>query len=392
MKFIKKTFLMILFTMLLFFSFCFKTEAKEVNVYVFYGKTCPHCEEALKYLNGVKEEYDLNIIKYEVWFDTENRQKMDVVSDYLDVNVTGVPFVIIDNTPIIGYSDSVTDKTYKYHINLASKQTFVDKVGIKLGVVEGDFSKQDLADTISDEYTMNFLMFKDINLKELNPFLTSLILGLKSSFSSCALLVLLILIFSLIGLKDKKKIIIIGIMYFAALSISYLTFTMLSIDSSKFLNFINVLIPIIAFLTIILGALKLNSFLNTFGNLKNEKKNKIKIMIRKNSLVFMIIGTIILGLFASFTNFTFQTKFLNLFSELISGYDFNYAGYLLCVLIYVISFMFFSLVIFAITSILIIKLSKTKKYDKYSKLVSGILMMLFGILLLLNPEIFMHNL
>lgn len=389
MKFIKKIFLMILFTTLLFFSFCFKTEAKEVNVYVFYGKTCPHCEEALKYLNSVKEEYDLNIFKYEVWFDTENRQKMDTVSDYLDINVTGVPFVIIDNTPILGYSDRVTDKTYKYHINLASRQNFVDKVGIKLGVVEGDLSKQDLTDTLSDEYTISFLMFKDINLKELNPFLTSLILGLKSGFSLCTLLVLLILIFSLIGLKDKKKIIIVGVMYFGALAISYLIFTMLSIDSSKFFNFINVLISIIAFLTIILGALKLNSFLD---DSKKKSENKIKIMIHKNLLVFMIIGTIILGLFASFSNLTLNTRFLNLFTELISGYGLNNVGYLLCVLIYVIFLMFFSLVIFAITSILIIKLSKTKKYDKYSKLVSGILMMLYGILLLLKPEIFMYNL
>lgn len=389
MKFIKKIFLMILFTTLLFFSFCFKTEAKEVNVYVFYGKTCPHCEEALKYLNSVKEEYDLNIFKYEVWFDTENRQKMDIVSDYLDINVTGVPFVIIDNTPILGYSDRVTDKTYKYHINLASRQNFVDKVGIKLGVVEGDLSKQDLADTLNDEYTISFLMFKDINLKELNPFLTSLILGLKSGFSLCTLLVLLILIFSLIGLKDKKKIIIVGVMYFGALAISYLIFTMLSIDSSKFFNFINVLISIIAFLTIILGALKLNSFLD---DSKKKSENKIKIMIHKNLLVFMIIGTIILGLFASFSNLTLNTRFLNLFTELISGYGLNNVGYLLCVLIYVIFLMFFSLVIFAITSILIIKLSKTEKYDKYSKLVSGILMMLYGILLLLKPEIFMYNL
>lgn len=392
MNCIKKIFFTLLFTTLLFFSFSFKIEAKEVNVYVFYGKTCPHCEEALKYLNSVKEEYDLNIIKYEVWFDTENRQKMDVVSDYLDVNVTGVPFVIIDNTPIIGYSDSVTDKTYKYHINLASKQTFVDKVGIKLGVVEGDLSKDDLENTINDEYTINFLMFRDINLKEINPFLTSLLLGLKSGFSLYIALILLTLILTLIGLKDKKKLIIVGIIYFAFLGISSFVFTILSIDFSKFLNFINILSSIIAFSIIIIGALRLNSFVNILNNTQTQKQNKIKNIIHKNTFIFMAIVTIILSIYTVLTSFAFQTGSLNLFNELILGYDFNNSGYFLCTLIYIISFILFNLFIFAIASILIIKLSKLKYYDKYSKLISGILMMLLGILLLLKPEIFMLNL
>ena len=91
----KKIFTYLIFVLLSFFSFVTIVNAKKVNVYMFYGKTCPHCEEAMKYLNEIKDKYDLNLITYEVWYSDENKALMNEISDYLDINVTGVPFVII---------------------------------------------------------------------------------------------------------------------------------------------------------------------------------------------------------------------------------------------------------------------------------------------------------
>ena len=52
-----------------------KVSAKEpVNVYLFYGDGCPHCENAMKFFSSIEEEYGdkFNLIKYETWNDRRN--------------------------------------------------------------------------------------------------------------------------------------------------------------------------------------------------------------------------------------------------------------------------------------------------------------------------------
>ena len=58
MKKLKNIFIGIIFSFIVFFLFSSHALAKTVNVYVFHGKTCPHCEEALSYLNSVKDKYE----------------------------------------------------------------------------------------------------------------------------------------------------------------------------------------------------------------------------------------------------------------------------------------------------------------------------------------------
>ena len=108
---LKKILISCLFAFMVFLLFNVRVLAKEVNVYMFYGKTCPHCEDAYEYLKSVENKYDLNIYRYEVWYDEENQELMNDVAKYLDVNVSGVPFTIIDNTAIFGYAKGVTDET-----------------------------------------------------------------------------------------------------------------------------------------------------------------------------------------------------------------------------------------------------------------------------------------
>ena len=139
---LKKIVIYIIFIFSAFFFSNVTVFAKEVNVYMFYGKTCPHCEEALKYLNSIKDEHDLKIHKYEVWYNDDNKKLMKEIGDYLDINVSGIPFTIINNTGIIGYSSETTSETYLYHINKAKEDDFVDNVGIKLGAVKGEIKKQ----------------------------------------------------------------------------------------------------------------------------------------------------------------------------------------------------------------------------------------------------------
>ena len=377
---LRKILLSFVFILISFFISSDYIKAKEVNIYVFHGETCPHCNEAIEYLESIKDKYDLNIIKYEVWYNEENKEIMMDIADYLDFNVRGVPFVIIDNTPITGYSSKVTDETYKYHIKLASKKSFVDKVGIKLGVVDEVLPKDE--NNFSEESKIDFLMFKNIDLKEISPFISSLLLGLKDGFNVCSLCILFILVFAIMSLKDKRKACILGSIYIVLFGIVYLGFVLSSLDFTKLINLTTALKVIISFSLVLICAVKLFAFTYYLVNEKDEKTNKIKVYLKNKSFVFMIMGTIILSIFSVLIGFTCDAGLYQVFISLIK--DLNGISYIICILIYIISFILFSLIVYIVLLVIITRLWKIKSYDKYSKLISGLILFIIGILLLVK--------
>ena len=392
MKLVKKILLTVLFV-ISFLSFSSNVSAKSVNVYMFYGKTCPHCEEATEYLNSIKDKYDLNIIRYEVWYDENNRNVMNEVADYLDVNPTGVPFVVIDNTPIFGYSSKVTDETYLYHIKLASKENFVDEVGIKLGLVEKNTNntKENTKENNSN-YVVNVPILKEVNFKNKSMLLSSVLLAIIDGFNLCVIWILLYLIGILMGIKDSKKIYILELTFIIFSSIIYLIFMMFNISSIKLIDFISIIKVVLALTSIIVGALKLNTFANLINEEEVKKENKvikkIKDIINKNKFILLIIGIILLSIPLTLIRIFYFNEVPSLFTNLLALNNLTGFSYYLYIIIYIIVFMIINLIIISILNILT-KLFKNN--IKYNYLLSGIILLILAMLLLINPQWLMFD-
>ena len=95
--------------------FPFVASAKEkINVYIFRGEGCPHCEEALEFFDTLEadEEYSklYELKTYEVWYDEENSKLMQDVADALGEEVGGVPFIVIGTKTFAGYASSMDNQ------------------------------------------------------------------------------------------------------------------------------------------------------------------------------------------------------------------------------------------------------------------------------------------
>lgn len=88
---------------------------EKINIYLFYGEGCPHCEELKNYLNSLdnKEKSYFNIYTFEVWNNSTNQQFMKESAKSLNKEVSGVPFLIIGNKTFEGYSESMNIKIKK---------------------------------------------------------------------------------------------------------------------------------------------------------------------------------------------------------------------------------------------------------------------------------------
>lgn len=86
----------------------------KVNIYLFYGKGCPHCEALFTYFEGIKSKYSkyYNLYAFEVWYNEDNGKTMDYFLEKFDKKVSSrsVPFLIIGDEAFEGYSSSMNQK------------------------------------------------------------------------------------------------------------------------------------------------------------------------------------------------------------------------------------------------------------------------------------------
>lgn len=125
---------------------CFAAD-KKINVYLFRGEGCPHCEEAIEWFNDTlskDEEYSkyYKLVEFEVWYDEDNSKLMSEVAEELGTQASGVPFIVIGDKYFSGFSSTSSpdelkeaiknayeNKDYEDVVSAVKKGTSVKKDG-----------------------------------------------------------------------------------------------------------------------------------------------------------------------------------------------------------------------------------------------------------------------
>lgn len=355
-----------------FFLFMFKINAKTANVYVFYGKTCPHCHEAMEYLDSIKNKYDINIIKYEVWFNEDNNNLMKKVSSSLDVSVSGVPFVVIDDTPITGYISGNTDQSYIYHIKNANDEKFEDKTGQLIGVVKATKQKE-----IKDNNTSIF--GKKINVKKTNKLLSAIMLGIKDGINLSLLWPILVITSILTNLRDKKKILMVGLISVFISVSAYLIYIISGTSFDNIISYVSKIRLVLSIMLMIIGIVGLVTVLKTIDKDKIEefKQDNMKMLLSTSLSVLVMLSAVLFGLL----NQGGTPTFLLVFSK---------TSVLMMIIYYLIILLINSL-IFMVIYIIMDKLKLYNKYNKWSLLIASIIILLLAVILGTNPTYLVFN-
>lgn len=85
-------------------------QSKKINIYVFWGNGCPHCEELFEFLESIKSEYGkyFNVYGFEIWHNKSNGEIMDQLKEKLGEKrgSRSVPYYIIENKSMLGFDES----------------------------------------------------------------------------------------------------------------------------------------------------------------------------------------------------------------------------------------------------------------------------------------------
>ena len=365
----------------------------KVNIYIFHNYNCPHCEEALDYFNNDFHDDKVMIYEYELLKDEHayNRNLYLKVCELLDIKRNSVPLIIIGNDYIIGFSDSKKDVINKT-VNFYKQKDYRDIVGEELGIV--DVSDKEIIHYEEKDYVIDSI-FGKINLKNLSLPLITIIMGLTDGFNPCAMWILLFLISMLFNMKDKKKMWILGLTFIATSAFVYFLFMMAWLNINNFLNSISYFRMIIAFFSLIFSGINLYSYFKEKKEdgcvvIKKEKRkfvfSNIKKIVSSKSFILSIIGIIFLAIIVNLIELLCSIGLPMMYTEILSVNNVSGNSFYRYIFLYIFFFIIDDLMVFVISMITLKSTAISSKYNKYSHLIGGIIMLIIGLLLIFKPE------
>ena len=404
MNFIKRiTFLFLL--ILLFLPLHTRASNNIVDVYLFYGRECPHCAELEKAIEEIKKDYpNLKVHKYEVWYNSENRNYMNEAASILDTKVTGVPFTVIGTRFFSGYSAVVRKGEIKHTIETYSKvATYKDPVGEMLGITKrsGTLTYEDITKINDDDpsYILELPFVGPVKAKTVSLPVISIVMGAIDGFNPCAMWVLLFLISVLLNMKDRRRMWLLGSIFIITSAVIYLFFMFTWLNVVTFIGALWWFKLLIALIALIGGILNIRSFIKSKEdgcNVVDETKrknifHKIKKFTSQKKLSLAIAGIIALAITVNFIELSCSAGLPVIFTSILAMNNLSLFEYSFYIFLYILFFLLDDLIVFIIAMISLKLTGISNKYVKYSHLIGGIIMLAIGLLMIFKPEWLMFN-
>ena len=388
-----------LFILLLLFPLVVNAKDNKVTLYLFHGDGCPHCASEIEYLNKIEKKYDnLEIVKYEVWYNKENSKFLQEVYKAYDVTRHGVPTTVIGNTIMQGYGTTTGNKIERA-IMYYSENDYVDQIK---KIKDGTFNKEEFVDhfaeneeSTDEEMTIKVPALGNVNLKKVSLTSAAVVIGLVDGFNPCAMWILLFLISVLIGIKNKKRMWILGLTFLTTSALVYMLIMLSWITVAVKITTVIWVRNIIAIIALIGAVINIKGYINSRKNsgcevVDDKKRKNIFSKIRKftseKSFLLALIGVVGLAVSVNLVELACSAGLPLIFTELLAINNVSDSMKFFYILVYIVFFLLDDLIVFFIAMFTMKITGISTKYNKYSHLIGGIIMFLIGVLLLFKPE------
>lgn len=371
---------------------------KDLNIYLFYGDGCPHCAEEEEWFKTYLEKNkNIKIHRYEVWYDKDNQEKYSKVHEILNDKSSGIPYLVIGESVISGFDKDLTPERIRNAVEYYSNINYKDKVGIYLGVVSESETGQD--ETKYEDTKVKIPLLGTREAKNVSIGLSAILIGVVDGFNPCAMWILLFLISMLLGMKNKKRMWILGITFLASSALVYFLFLLSWLNLAVFLNKVLYIRVAISFFAVLFGVLQVVNFFfkkddgcEVVGN-KNRKRiiKSIQKIIKEKSFILAILGIILLASSVNIIELLCSLGLPVMFTQILTINEVSKVGQILYSLLYVLFFMIDDVIIFIIAMKTLEIKAISNKYGKYSHLIGGLIMIIIGVLMVFKPEWLMFN-
>jgi glutaredoxin len=388
-----------------------------INLYLFYGQECPHCEAELEWLEGeyLLQNPDVQLYKFEVWHDQGYQQLLAEAQTALSDKSSGVPYLIIGDQVTVGYSERTTATdiaaTIDYYRQLKDfddpMQDVLRQFETKTATTLTPVAVETQTNTISPEVTnaaqlptktFTIPILGTIDPQTVSLPLLAVVVGIVDGFNPCAMWILIFLITMLFNLQDRRKMLILGSVFLLTSALMYLVFMAGWLSVAMFLGQIWLIRMAVAALALWFGVANLKDYWQTGDVCKvvdASKRKKITAQIRQivaeQKFWLSLVGIVVLAAGVNVIELMCSLGLPVVFTQILAVNQLSPLWSALYMLIYIFFYMLDDLIVFYLAMSTLKITTVSNSLAKYSKLIGGVIMLIVGALMLLRPEWLMFN-
>lgn len=396
--------ILISFSLIFLFSGTIKAQEQEkVNIYFFWQQGCPHCAKEKPFLeNLVKQNSFLKLHSFDIGSSQDNINLLVEIGEKLNINIQGVPFTLISENYFIGwYDEQTTGAAVQQAVNLAlvsSCRDVVKEIQNNKNIATAGSLTENACEQQENKVFLpskiSLPIFGEVELKNISLLALTIVLGFLDGFNPCAMWTLLFLISLLLGMQNRKRMWILGIVFIITSALVYFLFMSAWLNLILFLGFVFWVRIIIGILALLGGGYNLKEFLfnknsgcKVTGDEKRQRMfQKIKIIIGQRSFWLAIGGIIILALLVNLVELICSAGLPAVYTQVLALTALSKVQYYFYIALYIFVFMLDDLFVFFVAMITLQMTGITTKYTRLSKLIGALLMIFIGLLLVFKPE------
>lgn len=351
-----------------------KTEIIDNEIHIFIQDSCRHCHQLLEFIKkeNLDDKYKIN------YHNISHKNDFDLLLKYIyshsmSLQNIGTPLIFTKNGHLMGFENGEETKIIDLFEN----------------------NKLNSSEKNNYKKTLKIPFFGEVNLFDLSLPALTILMGLADGFNPCAMWVLVYLLSITITLGDKKKIWFLVGSFVASSGILYYLFMTAWLNAFLFLGYIRILNLLIGVFALYFGINTLHDFIKNKGQIvcklennetRNKSMNKIKNIVNAKLSTFAIASIVFLAFVVNSIEFVCSAALPATYTYILTQAKLSSFSYYMYLLLYDIMFMLDDIVVFGCAVFAMNRYIGTK-YEKYSAVVGGSIMIIIGIFIVFFPNL-----
>ncbi len=375
------------------------TAEARVNLYFFWSRSCPHCRQALPFVEGLARDSSwLTLHSHELTSDRANVALYIEMAEKLGRDARSVPAFFVCGRMLTGYDDA--DGMGQQLRDLAELCRPIEAVPSALPTAVGGPVSSALpetgagADTADGDESLRVPVLGDIDAHSLSlPVFTLLIAGLDA-FNPCAFFVLLFLLSLMVHARSRARMLLVGLTFVSFSGLVYFLFMAAWLNLFLVIGGAPVVTTIAGLVALLIGALNVKDFflfkrgpsLSIPEQAKPGLYRRMRGLLSAESLATVLFGTVVLALAANSYELLCTAGFPMVYTRVLTLNGLNGWGYYGYLALYNLIYVLPLLAIVLVFTFTLGARKLTERQGRVLKLLSGVMMLGLGLTMLIAPE------
>jgi len=348
-------------------------QQKAVEISFFWAASCPHCEEARPFLEGLVRRYPGSVLtEYEVWDNRENFDRMVRLGREHGHNLATTPTIAIGENIWFGYGPERSAQ-----IEEALRR--------ELGLPP--------LDLVAGEGAITLPLIGRIDPNGLSLPLVTVLIGLLDSFNPCAFFVLFFLLGLMVHARSRRTMLLVGGTFVLFSGGIYFLFMIAWLNLFLLAGQMAVITTVAALVALVVAAINIKDFfwfkkgvsLSISDAARPHLFRRMRALVTSTRLPAILLGTSVLAISANTYELLCTAGFPMVYTRILtlrSLSSLQYYGYVaLYNVVYVLPLL--GIVLVFASTLGARKLSEWQ--GRVLKLLSGVMMLALGLVLLTAP-------